>query len=98
MVNGSRLDINVIVTVENQGSVAEANFVVGISSDNADDGSFPGQQITTLAAGATTVQTFAWRFGRNDNCGIRTFTATVTLVTGETDTADNTLTTDVTIQ
>jgi hypothetical protein len=94
---GSRSGISVIVRVENQGTVAEANFFVGLSSDNGSDPNFPDQQVTTLAAGATTDQTFNWNFGRNDACGLRTFTGAVTQVAGETDTADNSLTADVDI-
>ena len=94
---GARSSIDVIVTVENQGTVAESNFFVSLTSDNIDDPNFPDQQVTTLAAGNTTDLTFNWNFGRNDTCGLRTFTGSVDVVTGEIDTADNTDTLDVNI-
>jgi hypothetical protein len=95
---GSNLNgINVIVTIENQGTVAEANFFVDLASNHPDDPNFPSQQVTSLAAGTTSDITFNWNFGKNDGCGLRTFTATVDVVTGETDTADNTDTLDVDI-
>lgn len=94
---GARSDIDIVVTIENQGTVTESSFFVDLASDHPDDQNFPAQQVTSLAAGATTDLTFNMTFGRNDGCGLRTFTATADTVPGETDTADNTRTLDVDI-
>ena len=95
---GSRLTgIIVTVTVENQGTVAESNFLVSLASDHPDDPNFTDQTVANLAPGASTNVDFSWTFGRNDGCGLRTFTGSVEVVTGETDTADNTATLPVDI-
>jgi hypothetical protein len=57
----------------------------------------PAQQVGSLAAGATVDLTYTWRFGRNDACGAYDFTATAGPVAGETNTANNSLDTTVTI-
>ena len=62
-----------------------------------DDPNFSDQTVANLAPGASTNVDFSWTFGRNDGCGLRTFTGSVEVVTGETDTADNTATLPVDI-
>jgi len=92
---GSKLDISMVVTVENLGTVTETAFSVSLTS--VPTTAMPAQQVASLAAGATVDLTYIWRFGRNDTCGAYDFTATAGPVAGETNTANNSLGTTVTI-
>jgi hypothetical protein len=79
---------NVSVTVANEGTVAET-FEVGIADDlGASVG--PPQTVSSLAAGASRTLTFSWT---PTEPGTHLLTASAETVGGETETADNVLTT-----
>ncbi len=86
--------VNITVVVENQGTTAET-FDVAVWYDYIGAGTLLTQRIgkktvTNLENGTSTTLTFTW-----DTTGVKagahTITAVVTVLEGETDTADNTL-------
>ena len=86
--------VSVSVTVENQGTYAETTTVT--LTDTTDVMTIDSQSIS-LDPGASTIVSFDW-----DTTGASTgdhiLEAVASTVTGETDTADNTMTTTVTIK
>ena len=92
--------VAVDVTVENQGTYDET-FDVTLT-DTPPEGGTAGTvtnspQTVTLAAGASTTLTFNWDT-TNASTGDHTLEATAGTVAGETDTADNSKTTTVTVK
>lgn len=86
--------VTVSVTVANQGDFTET-FDIGVteSPDNANLGS----QNVTLAAGASTSLDFSWSTTTNTTTNGHTLTAQASVVSGESDTADNSGSTTVTV-
>ena len=91
--------VTVFVTVANQGSVSET-FAVSLT-DTPPAGGTAGAvtnspQTVSVAAGSTTTLSFTWATD-TASTGDHTLTAEASQVTGETDTADNTLAITVTV-
>jgi len=86
--------IPVDITVENQGAFSETTTV---SLTDTTDGIEIGSQSVTLAARATEIITFNWDTA-TASIGDHTLEATASQVTGETDTADNSMAITITVK
>lgn len=82
--------VNVDVTVANEGTYPES-FNVTL----AESGTIVGQATVSLDAGVSTIVSYQWN---NTTLGDHTLTATVSQVTGEVDTQDNSLSTVVSVK
>jgi len=88
--------VTLTVNVSNPGSFTET-FNVTLTSNQPGDGDLPQTQtVTNLAAGGTQQLTFSWNTSGATRA-THTLTATAATVTGETNTANNTKTTTVTV-
>jgi hypothetical protein len=85
--------VEVSITVQNQGSFAETTTVT-LTDTTA--GSLIDSQVKSLAAGASTTVSFDWNTS-GVSLGAHLLQAQASIVAGETDTADNSATTTVTI-
>jgi len=85
-------NVTITVVVENEGTVAE-NFTVTVYSNNT---AIDTQTVTNLVAGSSETLEFVWDT-TNATEGNYVIKAEAPPVTGETDTADNMLTSDVTV-
>lgn len=85
-------NVTITVDVKNEGTVAETFTVAAYSNDTATD----NQTVTNLAADSSETLEFVWDT-TNATEGNYVIKAEASKVTGETDTADNTLTSDVTV-
>jgi hypothetical protein len=85
--------VSVSVTVANQGSYAETTTV---SLTDTTDGGLIGSDVVSLNPGSSTVVPFNWDTTAA-SAGAHLLEAEASVVTGETDTADNTMTRMVTV-
>ncbi|MBU2598089.1 MAG: S8 family serine peptidase [Actinobacteria bacterium] len=86
--------VSVSITVENQGTYSETTTV---SLTDTTDGVLIGSKIVSLNAGDLTIVPFDWGT-TGVSIGDHTLKAETSVVEGETDTADNSMTTKVTIK
>jgi subtilisin family serine protease len=88
--------VSVDVTVANRGA-SEENFDVTLT-DDTEQTLIESKLAVTLTAGATTTITFSWDTGGASADRTHTLTATVGTLPEETNTANNSLSTDVTVE
>ena len=86
--------VEITVTVQNHGTVHET-FNIVLTDDT--EAATIGTELVSLAAAATTAVSFSWDTA-GATSGSHTLTATAGPVTGETDTADNSKSTTVTLE
>ncbi len=84
---------NINVTVANEGTYAETTTV---TLTDTHDGNLIGSQDVTLSAGGSTMVTFTWDT-TGEALGDHVLEATAIVVDGETETADNSMTTIVNV-
>ena len=86
--------VTIDVTVENQGTYDET-FTLTLTDTT--DGVTIGTTTVTLAAGASSIESFTWNT-TGASIGDHTIKAEASVVEGETDTADNVMTTTITVK